>query len=157
MAKRDKYKKPASKPRKAPRKRATPANPKPKEKSALSVNSSYDEMPDEIEDPASVFKMAMLDQRRQSVVHKLAVVATEHEKRVKAAVDAQKRDLEQVKVELKEVENLLRAQKGYIEEKYGIALRAYTYNDETGLLKKIDLPEEEEEAEKGDGPGSGNS
>lgn len=137
--------------KKAPRKRATPSNKKPAEKSAISVNPSYDSMPDEIEDPASVFRMAMLDERRQSMAHKLAVVISEHEKRVKAALDAQKRDIAQVKMELKDAEAQLRAQKEHIEEQYGIALRAYTYNDETGLLKKSDLPEEEIAAIEGVG------
>lgn len=147
MAKRDKYREPSNSSTKKTRKRrktATPSNPRPEEKSAVKVNPSYDAMPDEIDDPANVFKLAMLDQKRQSVMHKLAVVAQEHEKRVKAAVDAQKRDLDKVKAELREVENALRVQKGYLEEKYGIALRSYTYNDETGILKKQALPEEKE-------------
>lgn len=128
-----------------PKKKATPSNPKPKEPSAISVNPSYDSMPDTIEDPAAVFKMAMLDMKRAAIHNKLAVVAQEHEKRVKAAVDAQKRDIEQVKMELREAEQQHKAQKDHIEQTYGIALRCYTYNDETGVLTKHDLPEEKPE------------
>lgn len=126
-------------------KTATPEKPKPEGPSAVSVNPAYDEMPDKVEDPAAVFKMAMLDQKRQAAIHKLAVVAQEHDRRVKAAEAARQHDLNQVKAELRDVETALKAQKDYIEKQYGIALRSYTYNDETGVLTKQALPEEEEQ------------
>lgn len=133
---------------KKPAKKATPANPRPKEPSALNVNSSYDQMPDTIEDPAAVFRMAMLEMKRVAINNKLAVVVQEHEKRVKAAVDAQKRDIEQCKAELREAEQQFVEQKQNIEKTYGIALRAYTYNDDTGVLTKSDLLIEEIKKEK---------
>lgn len=126
-------------------KRATPTNPRPAEPSALNVNPAYDAMPDTIEDPAAVFKMAMLDMKRAALNNKLAVVVQEHAKRVAAAVAAQKHDIEQVKMELKEAEQQFFGQKQHIEKTYGIALRAYTYNDETGVLTKHALPEDEAE------------
>jgi hypothetical protein len=144
MAKRDKYKK-KTKTKVVPKKRATPENPEPDVPSAVNVNPSYDAMPDEIDDPANVFKMAMLDMKKAAVTNKLAIVAQEHEKRVKAAEDARKSDLNKVKAELREVENAFRMQKEFIERKYNIALRSYTYNDETGVLKKQALPDEEDD------------
>lgn len=140
-----------------PKKTATPSNPKPSAPSALNVNPAYDEMPDTIEDPAAVFKMAMLDMKRAAINNKLAVVVQEHEKRVKAAVAAQKHDIDQVKAELKEAERQFIIQKQYIEKTYGIALRAYTYNDETGVLTKHALPEEPAEGETPPAPAAGDS
>lgn len=130
------------------KKKATPSNPRPAVPSAISVNPDYDAMPDTIEDPASVFRMAMLDMKRAAINNKLAVVVQEHEKRVKAAVDAQKRDIEQCKVELREAEQQFVEQKQAIEQQYGITLRAYTYNDDTGVLTKSDLLVEEIKKER---------
>lgn len=125
-------------------KKATPANPKPTEPSAVNVNPMYDEMPDEIDDPANVFKMAMLDMKRVAVNNKLAFVAQDQEKKVFAAAQERDRVLSSVKAELRDTESLFVEQKQYIETKYGISLRSYTYNDETGILKKQSLPDEDE-------------
>ncbi len=126
-----------------PAKRATPSNPKPQEPTAVNVNSAYDEMPDTIEDPAAVYKMAMLDMKRVAVNNKLAFVAMEQERKVAAAVRERDTVLREVKAELRDAERQYIAQKDAIETQYGIALRAYTYNDETGVLTKQALLEEE--------------
>ena len=145
MAKRDKYKnKKETKPTK-PKKTATPRNPAPEEKSAMSVNPMYDQMPDTIEDPGAVFKMAMLEMKRIAVNNKLAYVAQEQEKIVRAAEQNRKIAIDKVKAELREAEKKYKEQKDAIEQQYNIALRAYTYNDETGILKKRGLKELEEE------------
>jgi hypothetical protein len=130
-----------------PTKKATPANPKPKEPSAINVNPRYDEMPDTIEDPAAVFRMAMLDMKRAAIHNKLAVVVQEHEKRVAAAVAARDNAIRETKAELQDAERQFIEQKQNIEKTYGIALRSYNYNDETGVLTKQSLPEEEPEPE----------
>jgi len=129
----------------SPTKKATPQNPTPTEPSKLSVTPSYDQMPDTVEDPAAVFKMAMLEMKRIAVNNKLAVVAQEHEKRVQMAVLERDNALKKVKAELRDAEEQHRVQKQAIEKQYGIALRVYTYNDETGVLTKRGLEELEEE------------
>lgn len=126
-----------------PAKRATPRNPKPQEPTAVNVNSAYDEMPDTIEDPAAVYKMAMLDMKRVAVSNKLAFVAMEQEKKVVSAVRERDVALKTIKAELREAESQFIAQKSAIETQYGIALRSYTYNDETGVLTKQALLDEE--------------
>lgn len=131
-----------------PKKTATPKNPRPTEPSAVSVNDTYDQMPDTIEDPASVFKMGMLEMKRIAINNKLAVVVQEHERRVAAAVAEQKRAIQEVKAELHEAERQYIEQKQAIEKQYGIALRAYTYNDETGVLTKNALVVEELKKER---------
>jgi len=128
-----------------PAKKATPSNPKPQEPSVVNVNPDYDEMPDTIEDPAAVYRMAMLDMKRVAVNNKLAVVAMEQERKVAAAVRARDNELKEVKAELRDAERQFIEQKQSIEKTYGIALRAYTYNDETGTLTKQALPDEEPE------------
>jgi len=105
----------------------------------------YDEMPDEINDPANVYKMAMLDMRRAAINNKLAFVAQDQERKVVAAVAERARILNEVKAELREAEQQFIEQKQFIENKYHIALKSYTYNDETGVLKKQALLEEETE------------
>jgi len=108
-------------------------------------------MPDTVEDPAAVFRMAMLDMKRVAVNNKLAFVAVEQEKKVQTAVNERDRALNQVKAELAEAERELLAQKTAIEEQYGIALRSYTYNDETGVLtKQAFLDAEESQKKPGD-------
>lgn len=129
----------------APKKVATPENTKPPEPSAVQVNPAYDEMPDEINDPASVYRMAMLDMRRAAINNKLAFVAQDQERRVQAAVRERDRIINEVKAELREAEAAFIAQKQFIEEKYHIALKSYTYNDETGVLKKQAIFEKENE------------
>lgn len=109
----------------------------------MSVNGMYDQMPDKIEDPASVFRMGMLEMKRIAINNKLAVVVQEHERRVAAAVAEQKRSIQEVKAELQDAERQYIEQKQAIEKQYGIALRAYTYNDETGVLTKNALLVEE--------------
>ena len=128
-----------------PNKVATPENPKSDVPSAMKVNPMYDEMPDEINDPANVYKMAMLDMRRAAINNKLAFVAQDQERKVAAAVAERARILNEVKAELREAEQQFIEQKQFIENKYHIALKSYTYNDETGVLKKQALLEEETE------------
>ncbi len=132
----------------APKKTATPTNPKPEEPSAISVNEAYDRMPDTIDDPAAVFRMAMLDMKRVAVNNKLAFVAQDQEKKVQAAMRERDNVLKEVKAELRVAEAEHLHQKKAIEAQYGIALRSYTYNDETGVLTKEALPDEEEEPEE---------
>ena len=127
-----------------PQKKATPENPRPAEPSATKVNPMYDEMPDSIDDPGNVFRMAMLDMKCAALNNKLAFVAQDQEKKVLAAVNERDRTLKEVKGELDEAKRELVQQRQFIEEKYGIALRAYTYNDQTGILTKNALLVEEE-------------
>ena len=101
--------------------------------------------PNEINDPANVYKMAMLDMRRAAINNKLAFVAQDQERKVVAAVAERARILNEVKAELREAEQQFIEQKQFIENKYHIALKSYTYNDETGVLKKQALLEEETE------------
>lgn len=131
-----------------PKKTATPENPKPEEKSAISVNAMYDEMPDEVADPGAVFKLAFLDMKRQEIINRLAIVAQQFEKQAVQFDKNRKLALDTVKAELREAEQKLKEHKDSIEAQYGLALKSYTYDDETGMLKKQALEEAEDEAKK---------
>lgn len=134
--------------KKISKKRATPEQPHSAEPSAISVNPMYDEMPDEIDDPANVFKLAMLEMKIAAIQNKLAFATQDQRQKVLAAQEEQARVLRQIKMELQNAKDLFIAQKNYLEEKYGIALRAYTYNDETGLLTKTMLEDENQQEKK---------
>lgn len=133
---------------KSKKKAATPENPSPEEPSAVSVNPAYDNMPDTIEDPAAVYKLAYLDMRRAALNNKLAIVAQEYDRRVTALNAERVQALSQAKAELEEAVQRCNAQKDVIEKTYGVALRSYTYDDETGVLKKQAVLAEEEGEEK---------
>ena len=148
MAKRDRKKSPTKAPKKPAKKKkqepATPEKPKPEGESALKVNPSYDEMPDEIADPGAVFRMAYLDEKKAKLENQLALNAVEYQRRIDEAMRAKNTALQEIKNEIRRAEELIKAHKDAIEAQYGIALRAYNYDDETGVLKKHGLPEEEE-------------
>ena len=129
----------------APKKIATPEKPKSDVPSAVKVNPMYDEMPDEVSDPGAVFKLAFLDMHRQEIINRLAVVVQEFEKRTVALARDRNTAIETVKAELREAEQKLKAHKDTIEAQYGLALKSYTYDDETGVLKKQAILEAEAE------------
>jgi len=125
-----------------------------KKKATVSVNPSYDAMPDVVDnDAARVFKMAFLEMRHAAINNKLAIVAQEYEKKQLGLNQQRTHDLNQVKAELAEADRKLKACKDELEKEHGIALRCYTYDDETGVLTKQILLEQEarEEAEKNAG------
>jgi hypothetical protein len=125
------------------KKTATPDNPAPKEKSAISVNPAYDAMPDTVEDPAAVFKLAFLDMQEAKYVAELAVIAQEYDRRLVALKSEKQVNVGNAKSRLKEAQRKLKEHRDHIEATYGLALRSYTYDDETGILKKQELPDEE--------------
>jgi len=120
---------------------ATPEKPKPEEKSELSVNDRYDQMPDRIEDPMAVMRMALLDMTCVAANNKLAYVVKDQQERVTSAVRTQNNAIRECKAELEAAQQSLKELKDTIEATYGIALRSYTYNDETGVLTKQPLEE----------------
>jgi hypothetical protein len=122
---------------------ATPEKPKPEGKSELSVNPDYDQMPDRIEDPLAVLRLAYLDMKRVAAHNKMAYVTKDQHDKVAAAVREQNAQVSACTAELREVDREIKAQQDAIEAQYGIALRAYTYNDETGVLTKQALLAEE--------------
>lgn len=130
------------------KKTATPENPSPPEKSAVTVNAMHDAMPDTIEDPGAVFKLAYLDMKKVAINNKLAVVAQDYERKIVALNAERNAAINQIKAEMAQADNELRMQKETIENTYGIALRSYTYNDETGVLTKQAVLEDEEAAKE---------
>ena len=103
---------------------------------AAHVNDAYDAMPNEIEDAGAVFKMAFLDAERGRLHTQALLVKQEGEANIKAMHIQYQNAVNALQMQIKVADQRLREHKEYIEQKHGIALRSYTYDDETGVLKK---------------------
>lgn len=106
------------------------------------VNAAYDAMPNEIEDAGAVFKLAFLDAERGRLQTQALLVKQEGDQNIKAMQLQYQTAINELQRQIREFDTKLKEHRDYIEQKYGIALRSYTYDDETGLLKKqIQTPE----------------
>lgn len=110
-------------------------NGKDKEKPTI-VNPDYDAMPDTIEDPGNTFKMALLDTQAVALQNKRNYLELHYNLQLSNTQKKMATDLAEIDAELRNLKRQYKEQKDYIEEKYNIALRAYSYNDETGVLTK---------------------
>jgi hypothetical protein len=106
------------------------------------ADNAYDAMPDEVADPGSTFKMALLEAQRVALENKRAYLELNYNVQISNTQKKMHRELFDTDAEIKELARRHKAQKDYIEETYGIALKSYTYNDETGVLTKQALTEE---------------
>lgn len=100
------------------------------------VNPDYDAMPDTIEDPASMYRMALLDTQVAALQHKRNYLELHYNLQLQNTQKKMSTDLAAIDAEVKGIKKQYKEQKDYIEEKYGIALKSYNYNDETGVLTK---------------------
>jgi hypothetical protein len=103
---------------------------------------AYAAMPNEVSDPGSVFKMALLEAQRVALENKRAFLELNFNLQISNTQKKMHQALFDIDAEVKELARRHKEQKDYIEETYGIALKSYTYNDETGVLTKQDLTEE---------------
>jgi hypothetical protein len=106
------------------------------------ADNAYDAMPNEVTDPGSTFKMALLDAQRVALENKRAFLELNFNVQISNTQKKMHQSLFDIDAEIKDLKRRYKAQKDYIEETYGIALKSYTYNDETGVLTKQDLTEE---------------
>lgn len=100
------------------------------------VNDKYDAMPNEIEDPGAVFKLAFLDSERGRLQTQALLVKQEGDQNIKAMQIQYQTTLNELQRQIRVVEAKIKEHKDYIEKKHGVALRSYNYDDETGVLKK---------------------
>lgn len=108
-----------------------------KEDSPLThVNDSYDAMPNEIEDPAAVFKLAFLDAERGRLQTQALLAKQEGDQNIKAMQIQYQTTINELQRQIREIEIKIKEHRDYIEKKYNIALRSYNYDDETGVLRK---------------------
>ena len=135
-------------PPKKPAKVATPENPAPQEPSAIHVNPMYDQMPDKIEDPGAVFKLAYLDMKQVAANNKLAFVAQEYALKIQALERERNNEINNLKAEMQRIKDARRVAKEEIEKQYNIALRSYSYDDVTGVLTKQALEDIEKKKSK---------
>ena len=111
-------------------------NDETKNSSEEHVNALYDAMPDNIEDPGAVFKLAFLDSERGRLQTQALLVKQEGDQNVKALQLQYQTTLNELQRQIRAIEARLKEHRDYIEAKYKIALRSYNYDDETGVLKK---------------------
>jgi len=100
------------------------------------VNEVYDAMPNEIEDPGAVFKLAFLDSERGRLQTRALLVKQEGDQNIKAMQIQYQNAINELQKQIREVDTKIKEHRDYIEAKHGIALRSYNYDDETGVLKK---------------------
>lgn len=143
MPKRKKYSEPKTE--KNQEKTATPENPTPDAPSKVHVNPHYDQMPDKIEDPAAVFRLAYLDMKQTAANNKLAFIAQDYQRKMQILEAQRNTELNNLKSEIRRIEDARRQQKEDIERTYNISLRSYVYDDITGSLTKQAIPDEEKE------------
>ena len=110
-------------------------NGKDKEKPTV-VNPDYDAMPDTITDPGNTFRMALLDTQVAGLQHKRNYLELSYNLQISNTQKKMTQDLKDIDNEIKAIKRQYKEQKDFIEEKYGIALKSYNYNDETGILTK---------------------
>jgi hypothetical protein len=103
------------------------------------TEDAFAEMPDEIDDPANVFKLAFLDMSLQSKQHQMVNVLRELQVKAEAITAQHNKAKRDYELEIKDLRQQVKNQRDYIEEKHKIALRSYTYDDVTGVLTKQDL------------------
>lgn len=100
------------------------------------VNDKYDAMPNEIEDPGAVFKLAFLDSERGRLQTQALLVKQEGDQNIKAMQLQYQNAINELQRQIREVDAKIKEHRDHIEAKHGIALRSYNYDDETGVLKK---------------------
>lgn len=113
-----------------------------KDKKPVTEEDAYAAMPDEVSDPGSTFKMALLDAQRTALANKRAFLELNFNLQISNTQKKMHQALFDLDAEIKELARRYKEQKDYIEETYGVALKSYTYNDETGVLTKQALTEE---------------
>lgn len=105
-------------------------------KAAVHVNAAYDAMPNEIEDAGAVFKMAFLDAEKRRLEIQQQLMKQEGEVNIANMKLFYQNKLNELALQIRGTSEKLKEHKDYIEKKYNIALRAYNYDDETGVLRK---------------------
>jgi hypothetical protein len=80
--------------------------------------------------------MAYLDQKLHALKTQVALVEKEYNIRLRDMQAQHNNTILSLRAEIGSVTRAITEHKGDIEAKYNIALRSYTYNDETGVLTK---------------------
>lgn len=107
-------------------------------------------MPDVVDDPGATFKMALFDAQMAALQNKRKYLELNYTMQMSNMQKKMQRELQDIDTELSTLQVRYKQQKDYVEQKHGIALRAYTYNDESGILTRRSLAGVEEK-EKEDG------
>jgi hypothetical protein len=112
--------------------------PKPELEKPIAI-TKFDAMPNEIDDPSLVFKMAFLDSDCTRISAQIVNQKNEFEAKMTALRNNYQTAINTLTSQHRTTSQRLKEHKDYIEEKYNIALKSYTFDDETGKLKKIVL------------------
>jgi len=132
--------------------------PKRKIKKEVIENKTLS-LPEEIHDPAEVFKLAYLDMRLSDAMSRKAFIEKDFDQKIvmldldyknkrSTLLTQRQHQLNNVRAEIDDAQKNVKEQKDYIEKKHGIALRAYTYDDLTGTLRLQEILEKEEVPEE---------
>jgi len=106
-------------------------SPKPDDEKSL-----FDQMPDVVEDPINVFKLAMLDAQHQAALLKRDKDNLEIQTQLRNIQIRQNQLVQENNAAIKKTEMMIKQQCDYLEEKHGLVLKYYTHNDVTGVLTK---------------------
>lgn len=93
--------------------------------------------PSVIEDPVAVFKFAMLESDLQKNQLEQALISKHADEQIKAATASRDRQLMEKQTLFQKLRVRYIKLVEYIEEKYGMNMKNYTYDDEVGVFKKI--------------------
>lgn len=104
----------------------------------------FDKMPEQIDDPTQVFRMAYLETKIIAMNNKLALLIREFDTKLQALAKQKQDTIVGIKTQLEGMQREYTGQKQYIEEKHGIALSCYTYDDVSGILTKQDFLQKEQ-------------
>jgi len=107
----------------------------------VSINPLYDAMPNEIQDPGNVFRMAYLDTRIIAITNKRMFLEKHYNEQMSSIKARRDLDLATMDAEIIDAKKQARDQRENIEKQYGISLKSYTYEDTTGVLVKQNLTE----------------
>jgi len=117
---------------------ATPELTETKDTEPTVESTGYAAMPDEITDPGNTFKMALLDAQKAALQNKRQFTELNYNVMISNTQKKMSLELATLDAEIKSLERRYKDQKDYIEETHKIALKSYNYDDETGILTKME-------------------
>lgn len=113
-------------------------DPKPKvDEEKKEAKSAYDRMPDTVEDPVSVFKMCLYEEKCKSLEFEKVAKLAHLDNEIRNLQAARNNTMLECDRALRQAHARMMSFKDFIEEKHDLVLKCYTYNDETGVLTKL--------------------
>lgn len=93
--------------------------------------------PEIVTDPVNVFQLIMLENELEKTQLKMQVTASKAAEQVNNAIAHRDKSLAGLQALFNKYQTRWIKLKEYVEEKHGISLKHYVYDDETGVFKKV--------------------